>query len=100
MKIRMPNGAPKYLFVFLAMYMLTGCGGSSGAGSEADEAGQTLVADPNTEVQVSQGDSLMPLSEDTEIRVRHEYTTDQKYITVLSGSASLVRGDYELNEDP
>ena len=48
-------------------------------------------------LEVNQGDKLIQDSADTVIRITHELDNDVKKIELLSGSAHLLRGSYELN---
>ena len=78
--------------MILAVMVISGCG--SEGDFEMQEKKTTLEANPEKELQVNPGDSLIPAGEDTKIRVSHDYSTDTKHVTILSGSAELIRGDY------
>lgn len=47
-------------------------------------------------VQVSTGDQLLPLSEKTVIDVTHVLEDGTKTVTILSGTARLIRRDHVL----
>lgn len=80
------------LMLTASILLLAACsdsGGSSGSDSqevEALQAGDT--------VEVFEGDQLEQTSDDARVQVRHEEGTDRKFVTILAGSAELVRGDF------
>lgn len=49
-------------------------------------------------VEVHEGDSIVKNSEDTVIEIEHTLEDDKKVVTLISGSATLIKGDYELQE--
>jgi len=48
------------------------------------------------EQQVLAGDVIEPNSASTRIEVEHIIDDDTKYVTILSGSATLLRGSYAV----
>ncbi|WP_336367657.1 hypothetical protein [Marinobacter sp. C2H3] len=81
----------KCTLVMLCVLALAACdnGGSSGPGESP--ATDTVVLSLNTEVEVFPGDSIIDPAGDANIRVRHEVASNRKFVTLLSGSAELVR---------
>jgi len=70
--------------------LLSACGGDFD-----EEANSTrLYLQQGDEVEVFRGDELTSPSEDSRIAVRHEQQGDRKFVTILAGTAELVRGDY------
>ncbi len=76
--------------VISGLFFLSGCEGKF----EESSVSQTLAIGVPTQVYV--GDKLLP-SEETQIDVTHRLSDDSKWITLRSGTASLLRGDYKLN---
>ena len=52
----------------------------------------------NEEYTVSKGDKVKVLTEDSIINVLHTLDDDTKVITLISGEANLIKGDYVINE--
>jgi len=53
---------------------------------------------PGVETQILSGDKIKPADADTVIKVRHNVEDSTKYVSVLKGSITLVRGDYTVGE--
>lgn len=85
----------KYLlFIFpLAMFLIA-CGDGSRASFEKTQTSIELQL--NEPVSVYAGDKVQPEDENTTIKVTHEAIANTKTVTLLSGSATLLRGDYVL----
>mgnify|MGYP005866646493 CR=1 FL=1 len=81
----------------LTLLLLAGCSESNNKTvfQNADADGvYTLYAGEKS--QVLPGDVLEPDGADTRIKVEHILDDDTKYVTILSGSATLLRGSYAL----
>jgi hypothetical protein len=74
----------------IVMMLLSACGG----GFDEEPNNARLFLQPGDEVEVFRGDELTRPSEDSRIAVRHEQQGDRKFVTVLAGTAELVRGNY------
>lgn len=81
----------------LSILLLAGCG---------EESNKSVFGDANIDgvytlsvggrSEVLQGDILEPDSTDTIIEVEHIIDNDAKYVTIVSGSATLLRGAYAV----
>lgn len=81
----------------LALMLLAGCGESENKtvfGDTATDGAYTLSVGDSS--QVLAGDILEPNSASTQIRVDHTLDDGTKYVTILIGSATLLRGSYAL----
>ena len=70
--------------------LLSACGGDF----DEEPSSTRLFLQQGDEVEVFRGDELTRPSEDSRIAVRHEQQGDRKFVTVLAGTAELVRGNY------
>ncbi|MDL0431354.1 hypothetical protein QPM17_09455 [Marinobacter sp. TBZ242] len=70
--------------------LLSACGGDF----DEEQSSTRLYLQQGDEVEVFRGDELTSPSEDSRIAVRHEQQGDRKFVTMLAGTAELVRGDY------
>lgn len=70
---------------------LAACGGG-----EFDESatGTLEILQTGDSAEVFQGDELTRTSETARISVRHEDEGNRKFVTMLAGSAELLRGDF------
>ena len=74
----------------MLVLLLAACGG--GGDFEAEPViGTGEVLALNDEVEVFPGDTVSDPLGSAEIRVRHEGSSNRKFVTLLSGSAELVR---------
>ena len=84
------------LLTLLATFFV-GCGEDSNEhvfGDSSTDAAITMnVGD---EQQVLAGDVLEPNSASTRIEVEHIIDDDTKYVTIVEGSATLLRGSYAV----
>lgn len=48
------------------------------------------------EIAVQSGDTIVPKDDSTEIRINHVLGDTIKHVTLLSGSATLIKGSYEI----
>ena len=80
------------LLGFSMLWFLSGC-----EGKFEDRAGVPMSMQLNTEYLVLPGDEVVP-SGDTVIVVRHVLSSGNKYVTIKSGNARLLRGDYVLKK--
>jgi len=84
----------KYSLALLAAVSFTACGGSDA--SFEDAPAQEVILSAGQTIEVNQGDSVTPLSDETRINVLHSIEEDTKLVTVLSGEVSYLAGDYTL----
>lgn len=72
------------------LLVLAACGG------DFDEAatGTLEILQAGDSAEVFQGDELTRTSEPARISVRHEGEGNRKFVTILAGSAELLRGDF------
>lgn len=78
-----------------AALILSACGGD---GSEGSLENDSIVLELNEPILVYAGDSLEKSSEDTTVNIVHDLTNDTKTVTLLTGSATLIRGGYTLDD--
>ena len=81
----------------LSLLLLAGCGESSNKsvfGDTTTDSISTLSIGERS--QVLTGDILEPNDANTRIEVEHILDDDTKYVTILEGSATLLRGQYAL----
>lgn len=81
----------------LSLLLLAGCGESENKtvfGDTATDGVYTLKVGESS--QVLEGDTLEPNDANTRIEVEHILDDNTKYVTILSGSATLLRGQYAL----
>lgn len=80
----------------LVVLLLAGC----------DKGNENVLEDTSTDgvytlnagerSQVLKGDIIEPNSADTRIEIEHIIDDDNKFVTVLEGSATLLRGSYAV----
>lgn len=81
----------------LLILLFAGCGeeqNNSVFGSSSTDAVISMQTGQTSEVL--DGDVLEPSTANTRIKVEHIIDDDTKYVTVVSGSATLLRGTYAL----
>lgn len=84
------------LTTLLAMF-ITGCGEESNKAVFGDSAADAvIVMGVGDSTQVLKGDILEPNNGSTQIQVNHTLDNDTKIVTILSGSATLLRGSYAV----
>ena len=72
---------------------LAGCGDDNRGGGK-----ETVSMVVGEAVSVYPGDSVTPGSDDTRIAIRHQVGEEVKTVTLLAGSAELLRGDYAIEQ--
>lgn len=84
----------QFLIIVLLAVVAAACGSSSYKGQASDE--DVIAMELGVEYQVFAGDRIEPLEaeEDVRISVRHVVGEggEEKYVTLLTGSAELIRG--------
>ncbi|MBD1400416.1 hypothetical protein [Pelovirga terrestris] len=78
------------LVVLGGLFWLAGCGSSNRSSAAQDGV---IVMQLNEEYELYDGDVLKPTDDETQIAVRHVFEDDQRYVTLLAGSATLILGD-------
>ena len=73
------------------LFMFIGCSG----GGKSTQTSEAIPLAVGEEVVVQEGDKLIT-NEDTVINVVHEVDSPIKRVTLVSGTAELLRGDYEI----
>lgn len=87
----------KYSIATLLAFLIGGCSGDAGFSADEEKAKSAeLVIGEAVEVQ--KGDTLSPANDATEINVEHIIGEDIKKVTLLAGEATLVYGDYSVEE--
>lgn len=74
--------------------LLAACGGDYSAKEKSpvtDNEPVVVTLVHGSEIEVFSGDEVVDPDGNARIRVRHESTDDRKFVTLLSGSANLVR---------
>ncbi len=83
----------KELLILVSMLFLIGCGGGGGSTSVAEDPLPTgteeMVA--GQAYQVSPGDQVVKISEDTQIKVVHVDGETNSTIELVAGEANIVR---------
>jgi len=89
-----------FMYISMALF-ISGCSGGGGSGDSSFSEDTDLPVSPvsktievGEEIFVGSGDSIVPNSSDTEIVVSH-YLNDTKSVKVLSGSVTLLSGNYD-----
>jgi len=83
--------------VTLIVTLFTGCGEESNKYVFGDTStGAAITMNIGDTSQVLEGDVLEPNSASTRIEVEHIIDDGTKYVTILSGSATLLRGSYAI----
>lgn len=80
------------LLLAASILVLAACSDSGGSGSSQGTPEVETLQTGDT-AEVFEGDELEHTSDDTRVQVRHEEDTDRKFVTILSGTAELIRGD-------
>ena len=70
---------------------VTGCSSDDYAATPESEP-QVVALDTGVETEVFSGDQVLDAEGDARIRVRHDDASNRKFVTLLSGSADLIRG--------
>lgn len=76
------------------LLLLIGCNSS---GSFNKNTQTILPLSVGEELEVLSGDTISPADEQTRIELRHVLGTDKKFVTLVSGTAELIRGSYVSN---
>ena len=79
------------IFIFLLFY--SGCTG------ELSEKGVEMSLENGVTYRVYDGDEVIKLTDPTDINISHMLSDNAKFVTVNSGSAKLIRGDYFLGSN-
>jgi len=85
-----------FLFFCIALLILTGCSDSSSHTDQNNTQDTITTLFAGESAMVYEGDKLLPESTDTYIRVVHNIDDNTKTVNILSGSATLLRGEYIL----
>jgi hypothetical protein len=89
--------AKQWGLILLSTAVITGCGsGDFNVHNVKSTAPQQTALVLGQEYEVFPQDALEPDDVNTKISVRHEVATDRKYVTLLTGNASLIRGNFVL----
>ena len=90
--MRLKINTPIGLTLMLGTIFLTGCGGGGNTSNSAPSTDYCLdVLTINKTCEVQSGDTIIPSSNQTRILVQHHYNDNSRYVTLLSGSASLIK---------
>lgn len=89
-KMTNPGQRMGVALTMMGILALSGCDNSSGTSAPSEP--QVIPLVQGQEFETQPGDELQPEGE-ANIRVRHVASTDTKFVTLLSGSAEVVRRD-------
>ena len=84
----------KYSIALCVAIGLIGCGGDAKFETQNNARSLTI----GETVIVYTGDKVIPENEETVIDVEHTLNDNTKSVTLISGSASLLRGDYAISQ--
>ena len=92
----------KYSIATIVAILFGACSGDAGFSAQ-EETVETPIAKSvaltiGEPLEIQTGDILTPLTEDTEINVEHIIGEDIKKVTLLAGEATLVYGNYTIEE--
>jgi|FLOH01.1.fsa_nt_gi hypothetical protein len=79
------------IILLVTIFTFTACSGGGGSSSVVDATPLVI----GEEITVEAGDQLQT-DENTVINVVHEVDSTTKKVTLLSGTATLIKGDYVL----
>ena len=98
----MINKIQKYGVATLVATLFGACSGDAGFSSQDEKVEEPVAKSVELTIgqaqEIQAGDTLTPLTDDTEINVEHIIGEDIKRVTLLQGEATLVYGDYTLEE--
>lgn len=87
--------------LLLSIVALSSCGGGGSGGSNGsvygDSSSGVVTMQTGVTYQVYSGNQVVPVNSSTVISVSHVLNDSTKYVTLLSGSATLLRGSYATN---
>ena len=84
----------KAMMILAGALLLAGCGHDSKSSSSVEKISMVQ----GEAVSVYPGDSIAPGNDETRIAIRHEVGQEVKSVTLLAGSAELLRGEYAIGE--
>jgi hypothetical protein len=79
-----------FIITLTSMFLFQGCGESSNG-----EVVSKTTMSIGVEYSVTSGDVLTATSDDAQIVVTHTLSDGTKTVKLLSGSATLIKGNYE-----
>ena len=79
--------------LYLVLAALVGVLWIAGCGSSSNRGDDFVPMQINVEYEVYEGEVLEPTDAETRIAVRHVFEDDQRYVTLLAGSARLILDD-------
>lgn len=93
MKKQGSNSYVRLALLGMGFALLAACGGDYSVGEKETPGDEPVVLAlvQGSETEVHGGDELVDPEGNARIRVRHESSGDRKFVTLLSGSANLVR---------
>ncbi len=83
----------KLVLPMLLVFGFSACSGGGGETSSTQTIKNLKVGDS---VVVRPGDTVTPLTDDTEISVEHIINTENKVLTVIKGGVEFISGNYEI----
>lgn len=85
----------RVLWALVLTLSLTACSG--GDDSSVSDAPTVDLLNAGDTAEVFEGDKLEKTTDEARIEVLHEEASNRKFVTVLTGTAELLRGDYYNN---
>lgn len=83
------------VILLVTIFTFTACSGGGGGSSSVVEGTPLVIGE---EITVEAGDKLVT-DENTVINVVHEVDSTTKKVTLISGTATFIKGDYVLLRD-
>jgi len=88
----------KYSLATLLAFIIGGCSGDAGFSEDEEKVVNSVELKVGEAVEVQKGDTLSPANDTTQINVEHIIGEDIKKVTLLAGEATLIYGDYKVEE--
>jgi len=64
--------------------------------SKFENTQEVITLETGVPQEVFRGDEIINNEDNTTIRLSHTYGSDKKMVTLLTGSATLIKGNYEV----
>lgn len=81
----------KRLLIYATTLLFIGCGSATDSAESGESATETVVMNSSENYQVSPGDRINKLTEDTQLLITHNEGEEGSTIELLQGSAEIIR---------